>query len=151
MTLVLITMAAGRVDGEETKIRLYWIDRVKTEVIFVAQLLFVVLTTVAAMQIVYGEWKIPGMLIMAGTMTYVCDSVLLADLRDHKDHKKYPPGGTDLCLLCRRKRDIVSVAVSGICASELPCVNLRGGHYVGRFCLSAAQCHPEDAALGRGK
>ena len=51
MTLVLITMAAGRVDGEETKIRLYWIDRVKTEVIFVAQLLFVVLTTVAAMQI----------------------------------------------------------------------------------------------------
>ena len=78
MTLVLITMAAGRVDGEETKIRLYWIDRVKTEVIFVAQLLFVVLTTVAAMQIVYGEWKIPGMLIMAGTMTYVCDSVFLA-------------------------------------------------------------------------
>ena len=62
----------------ETKIRLYWIDRVKTEVIFVAQLLFVVLTTVAAMQIVYGEWKIPGMLTMAGTMTYVCDSVFLA-------------------------------------------------------------------------
>ena len=77
MTLVLITMAAGRVDGEETEVRLCWIDRIKTEFVFIALLLFVVVTTVTAMQIVYGDWKIPGMLIMAGTMTYVCDSVFL--------------------------------------------------------------------------
>ncbi len=77
MTLVLITTAAGRVEEGDTAVRLYWIDRIKTEIIFVALLLFVVLTTVAAMLVVYGDWKIPGMLIMAGTMTYVCDSVFL--------------------------------------------------------------------------
>lgn len=78
MTLVLITMAAGRVDGEETKIRLYWIDRVKTEVIFVALLLFVVLTTVAGDADRVRGMEDTGNAHYGGNHDYVCDSVFLA-------------------------------------------------------------------------
>ena len=77
MTLVLLTTTAGRVEGQEDKIRMNLVDKIKAEFIFLALVLLLVITTVVAVQIVYGNWKIPGMLIMAGTMTYVCDSVFL--------------------------------------------------------------------------
>lgn len=77
MALVLLTTAAGRAAGQENVIRTCWFDKIKTEFIFAALFLFIVLTTIATVQIAYGNWKIPGMLIMAGVMTYVCDSIFL--------------------------------------------------------------------------
>lgn len=76
-TLVLLTSVAGRIDGKEDVIHMNWIEHIKTEFIFIAMLVLIAATTILAVQIMYGDWEIPGMLIMAGTMTYVCDSVLL--------------------------------------------------------------------------
>lgn len=77
MTLVLLTMTAGYVEGQGNRVRLNLVDKIKTEFIFLALVLLLVMTTVAAVQIVYGNWEIPGMLIMAGTLTYVFDSLFL--------------------------------------------------------------------------
>lgn len=76
-TLVLLTNAAGRVEGKDDMIRTNWVDHIKTEFIFIAMLILIVVTTIVAVQIMYGDWEIPGMLIITGTMTYVCDGAFL--------------------------------------------------------------------------
>ncbi|MEE1251154.1 MAG: HAMP domain-containing sensor histidine kinase [Lachnospiraceae bacterium] len=77
VTLVLLTNMAGRVDGESDVIRTNWVDRIKTEIIIFAILMLIVATTISAVQIMYDDWEIPGMLIISGAMTYVCDSIFL--------------------------------------------------------------------------
>ena len=75
VTLILLTNISGRVDGKSDIIRTNWIDRIKTEFILAAILILIVVTIIAAVQIMYDDWEIPGMLIITGTMTYVCDSI----------------------------------------------------------------------------
>lgn len=76
VSLVYLTIHAGR-SGEDEKVHLNWLDRVKTEPFFLVFVAFTVLITVFSFQASGYRWDLPGILILAGTVAFIYDGVFL--------------------------------------------------------------------------
>ena len=69
--ILFLTAASGRNDQDE-EIHLCWLDRVKTEIILAGCICFFVLMVYLYVRLALGNmWEVPGIFIMAGTLTFV--------------------------------------------------------------------------------
>lgn len=76
VSLVYLTIAAGRV-AEDDKIHLNFVDRIKTEIIFIVFVVFTVMVLTLGFAAAGYSWNIPGMLCMVGVIAFVYDAVFI--------------------------------------------------------------------------
>lgn len=76
LTMIYITLATGRTD-EDDKIRLYRIDYIPTELLFVAMIVFIVSLIAFCAKLSGKDLGISSSLILTGTLVFLSDSILL--------------------------------------------------------------------------
>lgn len=76
ISLVYLTMSAGWHEGENT-VHLRGVDKIKTEIMAAAFLAFCVEMISLCAKFVSGNWNISGLLVAAGTISWVTDSLFL--------------------------------------------------------------------------
>lgn len=76
LTMIYITLATGRTD-EDDKIRLYRIDYIPTELLFVAMIIFIVSLIAFCAKLGGKDLGISSSLILTGTLVFLSDSILL--------------------------------------------------------------------------
>lgn len=76
LTMIYITLATGRTD-EDDKIRLYRIDYIPTELLFLAMIVFIVSLIAFCAKLGGKDLGISSSLILTGTLVFLSDSILL--------------------------------------------------------------------------
>ncbi len=76
LCIIYLTLATGRNDEDE-KIRLYRLDYVPVEIQLIAFLVYVSVLFAFCVRVGQKEWDIASSLILAGTLVFISDAVLL--------------------------------------------------------------------------
>ncbi len=77
LSMIYITIATGR-NGEGDRIHLFRLDYVPTEIHFLLLLLFVMALVTFCGKLGSKEWEISSFIILAGTIVFLSDAVILA-------------------------------------------------------------------------